>query len=256
MSEIIVIYLVLYSFVFLFGLCIGSFLNVCIYRIPLGISTARGRSFCPGCGHPLGAFDLFPMLSYLFLRGRCRYCRQKISLRYPFVELLTGLLFLAAFYIYGFSPYSVVLSLFFSVLIVTAFIDLDHRIIPDRLSVVILILVPFACYFDPSGFSLVSHIAGLIIISVPMLLLAFAVGGFGGGDVKLMAAAGLFLGMQNTVVAAVFAILSGAVYGVILLLRKKAGPKTEIPFGPFLAAGLIAASCLGDYLVNWYLSFF
>lgn len=156
-------------FFFLFGLVIGSYLNVAIYRLPLRLSTAKGRSFCPQCHHTLSAMDLIPVLSWLGLRGKCRYCHAPISPRYPLIESLTGILYALCGFYYGATFSAVLHCLFLSILIVMAMIDLDTMEIPDRLSVFILILAVIALALEPA--SIPSRILGALIISVPFWIL-------------------------------------------------------------------------------------
>lgn len=178
-------------FFFLFGLVIGSYLNVAIYRLPLRLSTAKGRSFCPQCHHTLSAMDLIPVLSWLGLRGKCRYCHAPISPRYPLIESLTGILYALCGFYYGATFSAVLHCLFLSILIVMAMIDLDTMEIPDRLSVFILILAVIALALEPA--SIPSRILGALIISVPFWILS-RLNAMGGGDVKIMCAAGFYLG--------------------------------------------------------------
>ncbi|MEG1501430.1 MAG: prepilin peptidase, partial [Clostridiales bacterium] len=190
----------IYILFFIYGLLIGSFLNVCIYRIPLGISVAKGRSMCPSCHNKLGFWDLIPLFSYLFLGGHCRYCQAKISPRYAVVELLTALVFTACYWHFQALPQGILACLLAAVLIVIAFIDLDTREIPDKFHLMILFLAVINLFIDPSG-DLIMKISGLFAVSVPMFVIAFFTGGFGGADIKLMAAAGLYLGTFPIIVA-------------------------------------------------------
>ena len=179
-------------FFFLFGLVIGSYLNVAIYRLPLRLSTAKGRSFCPQCHHPepLSAMDLIPVLSWLGLRGKCRYCHAPISPRYPLIESLTGILYALCGFDHGATFTAVLHCFFLSILIVMAMIHLDTMEIPDRLSVFILILAVIALALEPA--SIPSRILGALIISVPFWILS-RLNAMGGGDVKIMCAAGFYL---------------------------------------------------------------
>lgn len=236
---------------FIFGVVIGSFLNVCIYRIPQGISVAKGRSFCPKCGTQLTARDLVPVLSWVFLRGRCRTCGEPISPRYPLVELLGGLLFLLAAWRYGVSLRALLTAGFFACLMVVAFIDQDTGYIPDGAHLFLLAL-GVANLLCPPRPVLWEQLLGAAAASVPMLLLAYLCGGFGYGDVKLMAASGLFLGWQLTLLACFFAVVLGGLRAAFLLLRRRAGRKSEMPFGPWLALGMVLAVAVGPSLLTWY----
>ncbi|WP_051618187.1 prepilin peptidase [Desulfofundulus thermocisternus] len=241
-------------FSFLLGLCTGSFLNVCIHRLPRGMSLVAPPSHCPACGARLGPLDLIPVLSYLFLRGRCRHCRGVISPRYPLVELLTGFGFLLITREYGFHLYTAGLLVLFSVLVVASFIDLDHRIIPDRLTLfalaagVLLAALRGADFFRDG--LLGAALGGGILLLVALL----SRGGMGGGDVKLAFALGWYLGWQEILVALFLAFLLGAVVGGLWALGTGRTLKTAIPFGPFLSSGAMLAALAGDRLISWYLN--
>ncbi len=234
---------------FVYGLVIGSFLNVCIYRIPLGISVAKGRSFCPQCHETLRAKDLAPIFSYLFLKGRCRYCGSRISPRYPVIELANGLLWLAAAFKWGYSCQGLLYAFFFSLLLTLAMIDWDTQTIPDRFAVLIAVLALFSLFFP--GATLFSRVLGFFIISLPMLAVAWFFNGFGGGDIKLMAVAGFLLGWQNIVLAFFLGTVLAALAYAPRLKQKQ--QKTPIPFGPWLALGLIITALLGDRIIGAYI---
>jgi len=237
---------------FLYGLVTGSFLNVCIYRIPLGISVVKGRSFCPHCHETLRAKDLVPLFSQLFLKGRCRYCGTKIPLRYPAIELTNGLLWLAAAFKWGYTWQALLYALFFSLLLTLAMIDWDTQMIPNRFAVLIGVLALCSLLFP--GPSIFSRILGFFIISLPMLAIAWFTNGFGGGDIKLMAVSGFLLGWQNTVLAFFLgAVIASLIYAPQLTKKKV---KSPIPFGPWLALGLIIAVLLGDKMIDAYINFF
>lgn len=238
--------------VFLFGLLIGSFLNVCIYRIPEGISVAEGFSFCPNCKKRIRPLDLIPVISYVFLRGKCRYCHSAISVKYPLIELLTGVLFILVYFQYGLTILAALTAILTAVLVVISFIDLRHQIIPDGLVLVVLALGIAALFF--SGRSPLEHIIGFFVVSG--LLLAVALlsnGGMGGGDIKLMAAAGLFLGWKLILLSLILASILGSLISIGLLVSKKANRKSMIPFGPFLSLGILISALYGDLLIYWYL---
>ncbi len=239
---------------FVYGLIIGSFLNVCIYRIPQNISVAKGRSYCPHCKHTLNVLDLVPVLSFVFLRGRCRYCRERISPRYATLELITAVLFSLVYICFGWSADAVLGCLLASTLIVVTFIDIDTFNIPDRLHIVILSLAIIRLFIYRDG--LPNHLLGIVVISLPMFIIAYFTNGFGGGDIKLMAAAGLYLGAPLAVLAFFISIITGGIYGVSLLLLKKAGRKSKLAFGPFLCLGILVSLLFGDYLISFYLGLF
>src|SRR5665648_43327 len=172
------------AFVFTLGLLIGSFLNVCIYRIPENISVAKGFSFCPTCKNRIQPYDLIPVISYLFLKGSCRHCKSHISAKYPLVELLTGVLFILVYFQFGLTPYAGLTAILVSVLVAITFIDLKHQIIPDGLSLIIFASGIPAAFL--SGLSPWEHVIGFFAVSVLLLIIAFlSNGGMGGGDIKL-----------------------------------------------------------------------
>ena len=217
------------------GLLIGSFLNVCIYRIPIKISIVKGNkghSFCPECKHDLNALDLVPLFSYIFLRGKCRYCKAPISIRYPLVEGLTSLSYLLSFLCYGFSSQSIILCAFFSVLIVMAFIDYDTQIVFDRFHIIIIGLgilsyvLPLITHEDEFlGLSILDRIIGLFAATVPLLIIIYIYykflhkDGMGGGDIKMFGACGFFLGWKLILLTLLISSVIGAVFGVIFLLK-------------------------------------
>lgn len=244
------------AFIFAIGACIFSFLNVMIYRIPRKMSFVRGRSVCPSCSHTLGAADLVPVFSYLFLRGRCRYCKEKIGMRDTLVELLGGALALVCAAVYREQPAAAAtVFVFFSILTVTAFIDMDTMEIPDFCWIAILPLAVVS-YFTMPGVSVAARLIGLVCVSVPMLLLALLIpGAFGGGDIKLTAACGAFLGWRLMAASAVLAVLAGGLWGIYLLAAKKKGRRDHFAFGPFLCTGMLFGLLFGERLIDWYLQF-
>jgi prepilin signal peptidase PulO-like enzyme (type II secretory pathway) len=255
--------------IFIFGLVIGSFLNCVVYRLNEGISFSSGRSFCPNCKHTLAWYDLVPVFSFLFLRGKCRYCGQKISWQYPIVEISTGLVFLLVS-ITTFDPqlstlnslFSMVCLLAVSSLLIIIFIfDLKWYIIPDK--------VLFAAVGITAAFHLCNFFLGLYSKDQALGFLFSAIGAcafflaiflltrgraMGFGDVKLAFFMGLFLGWPKIIVALFLAFLIGAIIGLILIALKKKGLRSEIPFGPFLITGLFIALAWGDKLFSSYLN--
>ncbi len=241
----------------LFGLIIGSFLNVCIYRTPLKISVAKGRSYCPSCKNSLSPIELVPVLSYVFLRGKCKNCKCKISPRYAIIELLTAVLFALCGYVFGIMQLElgVIYSLFFAILIVVSFIDLDTMEVPDTLHILIAILAIVKIALGTQNLG--ELVLGGVIVSVPMLILALITNGFGGADIKLMAASGLLLGAQSIVVAFLFAVFVMGSFGAVLLIRKKLFKreyKSKVPFCPALCLGCVLGVFLGEFIANWYLN--
>lgn len=250
------LYIICYLFVFTVGICIGSFLNVLAYRIPNRIDFVHGRSFCPGCGHSLAAKDLVPLFSWLFLKGKCRYCGGRISKRYPLVELAGGLLAVLSCWRLGFTAAAAVAFAASCILLTVALIDADTQEIPDGLNLALL-AVGIAAIFICPGLTLLQRLIGAACVSLPMLLLNLVIPtSFGGGDCKLMAAAGLLLGWKMTLLAMFLAVLSGGGYGAALLIRKQKDRKDHFAFGPFLAGGCVAALYFGPALLSWYLGLF
>mgnify|MGYP001423312765 CR=1 FL=1 len=238
--------------VFVLGTVVGSFLNVCIYRIPLHITVVKGRSFCPRCKKTLKWYDMFPVVSWLVLRGRCRFCGQPISPRYPVIEAANGLLWLLAWQSFGWQWAAAAACLSLSALLCAAMIDHDTGEIPDGISIFLLVLAGLAMLAPGYPVGRLARLAGLAAVSLPMLVLAVWKGGFGGGDVKLCAAFGLLWGWQRSLLAALIAAVAGAAWGVVLL-RRGAGGKTAFAFGPFLALGMAVAVLWGGGIIGWYL---
>ncbi|MBO4266410.1 MAG: prepilin peptidase [Lachnospiraceae bacterium] len=254
-----------------FGTLIGSFLNVCIYRIPKHENITTTRSHCMSCGNVIKWYDLVPILSYILLRGKCRFCKAKLSIQYPIIELLNGLLYCLIAAVAGINVQSVLIMALSSVLIVIAVIDWRTYEIPFGLNVFILVLGILRTIFDAlniyeglvigevsavSSLTVSDHIIGGLCVSGFLLILFFATKGrgIGGGDIKLMAAAGLFLGWKNCILAFVLGCTFGS---VIHLIRMRVSKQDHVlAFGPYLAAGIFIASLWGDRIVNAYLSTF
>lgn len=242
--------------VFLFGSCIFSFLNVVIYRLPAKMNFVTGRSMCPACGHTLGALDMIPVFGWIFLRGKCRYCGEKISARYPLVELLGGALAVLCLYCYGVNLRAAIVFLFLSVLTVVAFIDIDTMEIPFPLVIAAGVTGLISCFFFPE-ISPAERAVGMICVSVPLWLITLLVAGaFGGGDIKLMAACGIFLGWKLNLLALFLAVAGGGCYGIWLLAAKKKKKTDHFAFGPFLCSGAAVAVFAGEKILGWYLGFF
>lgn len=236
------------------GLIIGSFLNVVICRLPRGESVVGPGSHCPDCGHNLVARDLVPVISYIWQRGKCRYCGGKISPRYPLVEILTAVTFLLIYLQWGIAWQSLAGLVFTSLLILAAFIDMEHGIIPDRISITGIII---GLLFSPLTVGFTSSLSGALLFGGVFFLAAFiSQGGVGGGDIKLAAAIGAFIGWPGAVLAFILSSLLGATWALILLLSKKADRKTAIKFGPFLALGGWAAFVWGTQIINFYMTLF
>lgn len=244
----------IYALIFIFGITIGSFLNVCIYRIPRGETVVTTPSHCMTCGHKLRWFELLPLFSYIFLRGRCRSCKSQISPQYPIIEAVNGLLYVLVFTVNGLNLISIIYALFTSALLVLTVIDWRTYEIPISINIFILVLGCLKVVLDFNNF--LDYLIGFFIVSGFLLVLYMITKGraIGGGDIKLMAVAGLLLGWQLIVLA----FLIGCVLGSILhLIRMKvSGADRMLAMGPYLSAGLFIAMLWGNSFINWYLSSF
>jgi leader peptidase (prepilin peptidase)/N-methyltransferase len=242
-----------------FGLMVGSFLNVCIYRLPLQESIVFPASHCTTCGKAIAWYHNLPVVSWLLLRGKCASCGERISIQYPLVELLTGLVFFAHYQWIGVDLLLVPRLIFACGLIVLALIDLRHRILPNRITIGGTLLGFLFSLFLPPGWlaSLIGILigGGVLFVVGEVYLKLRGIEGMGMGDVKMLAMIGAFLGWQAVLVTLVLSSLSGALVGMILLVTHKGNMKYQLPFGTFLAAAALVASLFGDALVNWYLSF-
>lgn len=244
-------------FVFVMGLCIGSFLNVCIYRLPVSKSIIHPGSMCSNCGTPIASYDNIPILSYLWLKGRCRHCRTKISIRYPVVELLVGLLALGTYLRFGQPTESLIYFVFLAVLVVVTFIDLDHRIIPD---IITLPGIPifFAASFALPDITYKEALLGIVIGGGSLFLVAWTYStitkkeGMGGGDIKLLAMMGAVVGWKGVLFTIFVASLVGTLAGLAVMLQTRKDMKLAVPFGPFLSIGCIAYIFFGTPLMAWY----
>ncbi|SEO35119.1 prepilin peptidase [Propionispora vibrioides] len=239
---------------FLFGLCMGSFLNVCIYRLPQGDSIAYPPSHCMHCQSRLQMVDLIPVLSYLFLRGRCRQCGTPYSIRYTFVEILTGCLFIWCYTVFGIGFPLIKALILTSFLLVITYIDYDHQLILDK---VLLFMAGAGALIEclTPSVGLLSIIAGSLAGGGLLLLIAIASkGGMGGGDIKLATVLGIYLGAKLTLLALFLSFVIGGVVAVFILLFKRKGRRDCIPFGPFIAAGAFLSLLYGQELIRWYWS--
>jgi leader peptidase (prepilin peptidase)/N-methyltransferase len=240
---------------FILGLIIGSFLNVCIGRIPERQSLILPSSHCPVCNTPLKPLDLIPVFSWIFLKGRCRYCGTKISVQYLLVELLTGCLFLLNYIMLGMSINFLFSIIITSLLITISFIDFRHYIIPDVLNITLLITVVIFRIVIWNG-NILDPVLGLVAGGGLFLLIHLLTKGrgMGLGDVKLIAVLGLYFGLAETMVTVVLSFIIGAVIMMVLLLTKIKKRKDQIPFGPYIALAAYFTMLFGPKMVNWYLS--
>lgn len=242
--------------VFIFGAAIGSFLNVCIYRMPAKTSIIKPASRCPQCLTPLHFYDNIPIISFAILRGKCRSCGGKISWRYPLVELLTAIFAVMLFLKFGLTIKFCTYFLYFAVLIIITFIDLDHQIIPDVLTLPGIPIFTLAAIFLV-GRPWMEALLGVLIGGG--VLLAIALGyelitkreGMGGGDIKLLAMIGGFLGWKSLLFVLLFSSLFGAIVGFTLIILKHQDMKYAVPFGPFLAAGVVAYVFWGEEFTRY-----
>lgn len=243
-------------FIFLAGVVFGSFLNVCIYRIPLNQSIIAPPSYCFHCGTRLRPRDLVPIFSYLVLQGRCRYCNTKFSCRYPFVELLTGCLYVICLMAVGYSIDLVKPLIMTSFLVIITFIDYDYQLILDKVLIwlagaglLINLYSGNIAIFD----MLYGGLAGGGIL---LLIAIISRGGMGMGDVKFAAVLGLWFGLKLTVLTLFLSFLLGGIGSGLLLAFRLKGRKDMIPFGPYIATSAFIAMLYGESIIRWYLSFF
>ncbi len=243
------------------GLIVGSYLNVVIHRLPREESTLFPRSRCPSCGAAIAAYDNVPVVSYLWLRGRCRSCKTRISARYPAIEALTGALFLACFLRFGPAIEAVAAALFCALMVALGAIDAEHYILPDRITLPgIVVGLAFSPWLSWSGLgaAVLGATIGAAILSALWWgwYLWRKEEGLGLGDVKMLAMVGAFLGWKGALVTLFAGALAGSLVGVVLMSRGQAGMKTKLPFGTFLAAGGVLALFAGPAIMRSYLATF
>lgn len=244
----------IYIFIFLFGIIIGSFLNVCIYRIPAGKSIVNPPSSCGSCGVKLNYIDMIPVINYIINKGKCRYCGEKYSLQYPAIELLNGILYLTLYTKYGINVYFIVYSLLSSILIIISFIDYRYKIIPDRVIIagficsIILNIVHYNIILD--------KFLGMLIGFGIFMLIAVVTNAMGGGDIKLMALLGFIFGINGVLFITAACFILGAIISILLLILKIKGRKDEIPFGPFISIAALLYMLYGDLILGYYYSLF
>ncbi|WMJ76673.1 MULTISPECIES: prepilin peptidase [unclassified Sedimentibacter] len=237
----------------IYGLFIGSFLNVCIFRIPSGISIVKPPSSCGSCGHRLNYIDMIPVFNYIINRGRCRYCGASYSIQYPVIELLNGLLYALTYLKFGLTVNSILCCAMISILITVSMIDMKYKIIPDSLNIagamagIIFILV---------NKTYLTGIIGALTGFGLFAAIAILTNAMGGGDIKLMAALGLMFGLKGTLFITLFSFVIGAVVSVFLIALNIKGRKDEIPFGPFISLSALIYIFFGFEIIRSYLSLF
>ena len=246
--------LILSIIIFLYGIVIGSFLNVLIYRLPKHENIATKRSHCMECGYQLKWYDLIPLFSYLFLRGRCRKCGTRISIQYPIIEAVNGILYVLIFLRYGLTIETLLYCLLFSALLALSVIDFRTFEIPVGFNIFILILGLVRVATDYRNWLL--YLIGLVSVSL-FLFAIFAISkgrGIGGGDVKLMAATGLLLGWKLNLLGFVMGCILGSIIHIIRMKVSKEG--RTLAMGPYLSLGVVLTVFFGEYIISWYMSFF
>lgn len=251
--EPILIFLYVYNFVI--GSCVASFINVVIYRVPLGINIAKGRSFCPKCHKTLKPYDMIPVFSWFILGGKCRFCKEPISKRYPIIEFVGGVLGVLCFYHYGINGMTLISFSLSMVLLAITMIDLDTMTIPNSLVICCVVIAILSIMFH--NISMVDRAIGFFIISVPMYVMNLIIPDcFGGGDIKLIAVCGLLLGWVDLLVGMFIAVVIAGVYAGYLMITHKVDKKGHIAFGPYICFGVFVALLYGQNILNFYLGLF
>ena len=248
------------ALVIVFGACVGSFLNVCIYRLPRHESLMWPGSRCTRCARALSWYENVPVVSWVLLRGRCRTCREPVSWMYPVVEIITALTFLSGYLLYGITAIAAVRVLFACALIVLFVTDLQHKILPNVITVPGIVVGFVLSFFLPPGWrdSLIGIVVGggtLFAIAETYYRLR-GLEGLGMGDVKLLGMIGAFLGWKLVLLTLVFASFAGSIAGGILIASGRGSMKYALPFGTFLAIGALVAAIWGTPIVDWYLGFY
>ena len=246
--------------IFILGLIVGSFSNVCIYRIPRNESIVYPASHCPKCRSNISPKDNIPLLSYILLKGRCRNCKSKISIQYPVVEFLTGFIYLIIYLIYGLSIQTLIYIILSSALIIIAFIDLNEQIVPDVISLPGIVIGFIISFFVPY-ISFVHSALGVLVGGGIILIIGLAGSAIfkkeamGGGDVKLAAMIGAFLGWRYIIISLFLGFFLGALAGIILILSKIKSREDVVPFGPFIVLGSFITLLWGEKIISWYIGF-
>ena len=246
------------------GLIFGSFANVCIYRMPRNMSVVKPNSHCTSCNAFIKWYDNIPILSYIFLKGKCRRCKSKISIKYPLVEFSCGVLFVSMYYLYGFVFMLIPFCLLVFSLLVTAIIDFEFKIIPDEISFMLMIVGFVTSFFNLNlgetiGQRVLNSFLGFLVGGGSLFIIAvigkfiFKKDAMGGGDIKVMAGVGTFIGWDKVLFAIFVASLFGSIVGIILIICKKIGRKQEITFGPYLALSSFLTLFLSPQMIINYL---
>ncbi len=256
-----------YLIVFLFGLSIGSFLNVLVYRLPRSLSLVKPPSSCPSCGRRLGPMELIPLLGYLALKGRCLKCRAAISPRYPLVELAAALLFTAVYSSFGFTLEGFGYLILLVLLQAISLIDLDHRLIPNTLvgagliaGLILQLPAILALWFHIPAWlipvrPITDALAGLALGGgLLLVIILVSRGGMGAGDMKLMLLIGFYVGLRGTAVVMMLGFTLGALTGLLLIILRRLTRKDALPFGPFLSLAALIEIFWGPLLWNWYIN--
>ncbi len=246
--------------IFILGLIVGSFSNVCIYRIPRNESMIYPASHCPKCRSSIRPIDNIPLLSYILLKGKCHNCGSKISIQYPVVEFLTGIIYIFIFLIYGLTLQSLIYIILSSALIIIAFIDLNEQIVPDIISLPGIVIGLILSFFVPY-ISFINSVLGVVVGGGIILVIGlvgsviFKKEAMGGGDVKLVAMIGAFLGWKYTIISLFLGFFLGALVGIFLILLKIKSKEDMVPFGPFIALGSFITLLWGEKILLWYIGF-
>ncbi len=252
--------MIVYIFSFIFGAVVGSFVNVCIFRLPAQQSIITPASHCLSCNHPIAFYDNIPLVSFIFLRGKCRHCKTPLSYQYPLVELATGMLSLIAIAHYGVSIPSLVYFAFSAALLTITVIDLRHQIIPDSITLpgigvglLTSLLMPQLSFLDSLSGTLVG--GGSLLLVAGGYYLFTRREGMGLGDVKLLAMMGAFLGWKSILFIIMVASFSGALAGIMVMIVKNKDRRYAIPFGPFLSLGALSYLLYGREIIYLYIQF-
>lgn len=243
-----------YFYIFFIGITFGSFINVCIMRYQTNESVISNSSHCECCQHKLNYVDLIPIISWIVLKGKCRYCNSLIPIRYPLIECFTGILFLFIFSRFQVSWNTIIYFVASSTLLFAAFVDFDIMIIPDRTHLILIICSILLCFLNPSSF--IDRLVGSLILALPFLTLALMTNSIGYGDIKLLFSLGLFLGCRLLLIAFFVSSFISGFASMVLILAKNKPFSTKIPYGPFLVSSAFISLLYGNDLLHIYLSLF